>query len=66
MHRSEPSVASSGCSWGRSAPGDRSAAAWEARRAISALPTRARGALAALWLWALDGQWGKGWGLRVP
>lgn len=65
MHRSEPSVASARCSWRRSAPGNRAAAAWEARRAMSALPTRGRGAVAALWLWALDRQWGKEWGLRV-
>lgn len=64
MHRSEPSVASARCSWRRSALGDR--AAWEAGRAISALSTRGRGAVAPLWLWVLDGQWGKGWGLRVP
>lgn len=66
MHRSEPSVASARCSWRRSASGDRAAAAWEARCPISALPTRGRGVVAALWLWALAGQWGKGWGLRVP
>ena len=59
MHGSEPSVASARCSWRRSAPGDRAAAAWEAKRVISALPTRGRGVVAALRLWALDGQWGK-------
>lgn len=37
MHWSEPSVASARCSWrAGSPPGDRAAAAWEARRVISA------------------------------
>lgn len=59
-HWSEPSVASARCSWRR-------VRSWRPRCSrLGGEASNLRGAVAVLWLWALDGQWGKGWGFRVP
>lgn len=62
MRPSESSAALARSSWRRSAPGDRAEASGESGRMVYALPTRVLGAIAALWLRALDGQGERGEG----